>query len=159
MAMFIEKIKSVCIDARPRAPARAPRPRRLFPSFMVSIYGLSIFPPYGCARSGYRQAALRLHRGKVKPLWSGRPELWLAFLNPTKRSAPLPTVRLRTGILLPYSAAACSLVSACASTTATAVMLTMPRAVVEEVTTWTGRAAPIRIGPTGSASASTRIDS
>src|SRR5262245_14655575 len=44
---------------------------------------------------------------------------------------------------------------ACASTTATAVMLTTPRAVTDGVRIWAGRAAPIRIGPTGSASAST----
>src|SRR5450759_1755106 len=49
--------------------------------------------------------------------------------------------------------------AACASTVATAVMLTIPRAVTAGVTMWTGRAAPIRIGPTGSASANTLISS
>src|SRR5262245_1095870 len=45
----------------------------------------------------------------------------------------------------------------CASTTATAVMLTTPRAVTEGVRMWAGRAAPMRMGPTGSASATARI--
>src|SRR3954452_16459193 len=45
----------------------------------------------------------------------------------------------------------------CASTTATAVMLRMPRAVTDGVRMWAGRAGPIRIGPTGSASASDLI--
>src|SRR5215468_3498532 len=48
---------------------------------------------------------------------------------------------------------------ACASTAATAVMLTMPRAVTDGVSTWAGCAAPIRIGPTGSASANTFVAS
>ena len=43
--------------------------------------------------------------------------------------------------------------AAWASTTAIAVMLTTPRAVTEGVSTWAGLAGPIRIGPTGSASA------
>ena len=58
------------------------------------------------------------------------------------------------------AAAACrpaSDVPACASTTAIAVMLTMPRGVTEGVRMCAGRAAPMRIGPTGSASASTWI--
>jgi len=44
-----------------------------------------------------------------------------------------------------------------ASTTATAVMLRMPRAVTDGVRMCAGRAGPIRIGPTGSASASDLI--
>ncbi len=42
-----------------------------------------------------------------------------------------------------------------ASTTATAVMLTMPRAVMEGLRMWAGFAVPIRIGPTGRESPST----
>jgi hypothetical protein len=48
---------------------------------------------------------------------------------------------------------------ACASTTATAVMLTMPRAVTDGVRICTGLAVPIRIGPTASASAMVLIAS
>ena len=46
-----------------------------------------------------------------------------------------------------------------ASTTATAVMLTMPRAVTDGVRICAGLAVPIRIGPTASASAIVLIDS
>ena len=48
---------------------------------------------------------------------------------------------------------------ACASATATAVMLTMPRAVTDGVRMCAGLAVPIRIGPTASASAMVLIAS
>src|ERR1041384_4311817 len=46
----------------------------------------------------------------------------------------------------------CPSCACCASTAANAVMLTTPRAVVDGVRICTGRAAPMRMGPTGSAS-------
>ena len=46
----------------------------------------------------------------------------------------------------------CPCCACCASTAANAVMLTTPRAVVDGVRMCAGRAAPMRIGPTGSAS-------
>jgi hypothetical protein len=60
--------------------------------------------------------------------------------------------------LLPAHAAL-ALAQSWASTTATAVMLTTPRAVTDGVRMCAGRAAPTRIGPTGSASPSTLISS
>ncbi len=47
----------------------------------------------------------------------------------------------------------------CASTTANAVMFMMPRDVVSGVRMWAGSAAPMRIGPTGRASAMTLVSS
>jgi len=44
-------------------------------------------------------------------------------------------------------------IPACASATERAVMLTMPRGVTDGVNIWAGLATPIRIGPTGNASA------
>ena len=50
---------------------------------------------------------------------------------------------LQSGRKLRFQAPA----AAAASTTASALMLTRPRAVTEDVATWTGLAAPTRIGP------------
>ncbi len=74
------------------------------------------------------------------------------FVMPTAKQAMRYRRRDQTS-----AAAACwpgaAPVHACASTTAIAVILTMPRGVTEGVRMWAGRAAPMRIGPTGSASA------
>jgi hypothetical protein len=48
-------------------------------------------------------------------------------------------------------------VGSCASTAAIAVMFRMPRAVTDGVKIWAGRDVPMRIGPTGNASANALI--
>src|SRR3954469_13208482 len=91
-------------------------------------------------------------------------ESWTRGESPLARIRAAPEFDLspqagRGGEPRPYvnNVGCCRDARSCASTTATAVMLRMPRAVTDGVRMWAGRAGPIRIGPTGSASASDLI--
>jgi len=80
------------------------------------------------------------------------------FVARENRSTLCANAALRVRIM-PYvnRLGCCRVARSCASTAATAVMFSTPRAVTEGVRIWAGRAGPIRIGPTGTASARTLI--